>query len=271
MIRIGFLDYINSLPVYYDFMNGKVTGDYKLVKGKPSELNGKIRLGRLEISPVSSYEYAVNWRKYFILPGICLNSINYAKSVLLISKYPIRKLDGKTISLSNTSATSAMALKVLLKDRFGLKNKFIVCKPVLAEMMKKSDACLIIGDEALSVNVPRKYYVYDLGSVWKKTYGHSIVFAIWVVRRRFFNSDRKTAREFHRIILNSLSHGLKNLDIIALMIRTEKKDIKINSVGYFKNLGYRLDESMKAGLIFFYNKLNKCGFTDEHVKLEFMR
>ena len=37
MLRVGKIEYLNTLPVYYGFVTGKVVADVELVEGVPSE------------------------------------------------------------------------------------------------------------------------------------------------------------------------------------------------------------------------------------------
>ena len=56
--RTGHIQFLNCLPIYYGLVTGRGILDLDLVKGTPAELNTMLLEGALDISPVSSIEYA---------------------------------------------------------------------------------------------------------------------------------------------------------------------------------------------------------------------
>ena len=74
LTRLGYLDFINCLPVYYGILEGKVDINAQIIKGFPNQLNSLLAAGDLDISPISSIEYARHQDEYLLLPDICLNS-----------------------------------------------------------------------------------------------------------------------------------------------------------------------------------------------------
>ncbi|GFP25369.1 chorismate dehydratase, partial [Candidatus Hakubella thermalkaliphila] len=55
--RIGHIQFLNCLPLYYGLVTQNVLLDIELVKGTPTELNQFLIRGELDIGPLSSIEY----------------------------------------------------------------------------------------------------------------------------------------------------------------------------------------------------------------------
>ncbi|MBI4753737.1 menaquinone biosynthesis protein, partial [Candidatus Desantisbacteria bacterium] len=146
--RLGYLNFINCLPVYYGILDGTVSIDAQIIPGFPNQLNAWLAAGDLDISPISSIEYARHQNEYLLLADICLNSEGPVKSVVLASKFPIEMLGSKSIALPTTSATSHVLLKILLSH---LNVTYKVKEPSIASMLYDSDAALLIGDDALRI------------------------------------------------------------------------------------------------------------------------
>jgi len=59
-IRLGQVDYLNCYPVYYAIEHDQVPVNAKMFKGYPTKLNEMFLNGKLDITPISSIEYARN-------------------------------------------------------------------------------------------------------------------------------------------------------------------------------------------------------------------
>jgi len=69
MLRVGKIEYLNTVPVYYGFIKGKVPAEgIEFIDDVPSELNRLLREGLLDASVISSYEYIVNQDRYLLFP-----------------------------------------------------------------------------------------------------------------------------------------------------------------------------------------------------------
>ena len=58
--RVGHIQFLNCLPLYYGLVKSHALLDIELIKGTPTELNHLLISGALDISPISSIEYARN-------------------------------------------------------------------------------------------------------------------------------------------------------------------------------------------------------------------
>jgi len=117
MLKVGKIEYLNTVPVYYGFLTGKVSYDsVEFVEDVPSELNRLLREGELDVSVISSYEYLVNSNRYLLLPDFSISARKRVLSVLFLSTVPIHQLHRKDVWLTRSSMTSRELLKFLLRE-----------------------------------------------------------------------------------------------------------------------------------------------------------
>ena len=127
--RVGHIQFINCLPLYYGLVQNNVLLDVELVKGTPTELNKWLLEGKLDISPISSIEYCRNYKDLMLMPNLAVAADGEVKSILFISKVPIEEMDGRLVALSNTSATSQALTRIILRDKYGLAPKYFMIFP----------------------------------------------------------------------------------------------------------------------------------------------
>lgn len=253
-LRVGEINYSNCIPIFYTLKKRHQCADYTFVQGIPSELNQLISDGKIDISPSSSIEYAINPERYLILPELSISSIKKVESILLFSKLPMEELNNKTIALTKASATSTVLLKILLKKMYNYSNTFVEIVDCLEEGLRKYPAYLLIGDEALNENINKKrLFVYDLGELWYNLTGKPFVFALWLVRRESASTQKELIAQFYKDLLASKKEAYKDLVNIV-------DDVKIyNNIGsemlirYWKTISYDLTRKHIEGLLEFYN------------------
>ncbi|MFB3896573.1 MAG: menaquinone biosynthetic enzyme MqnA/MqnD family protein [bacterium] len=259
--RVGRLIYLNSLPVYYGIETKAIPFDAELVKGIPAQLNQWLAEGNLDLSPISSIEYARHQDEYLLLPHLCLNSVELVKSVLLISKVPIEQLDKSKIALSSASATSQVLLKIILASHYKFKPEYRIMPPNLTLMLQESDAALLIGDDTLATPIPETLNIYDLGKLWQQFCGFPVIFVVWAVRKEYAELHKSQLNEISHTLINSLKYGLTHLDKVAELAGQTIPDSVTDMHDYYTRLGYELDDRMMQALLFYYEQaalLNLC-------------
>jgi chorismate dehydratase len=194
-LNIGKIPYANLFPTFYYFENECNLNGYSFITGVPSKLNKMLREGKLDISPSSSIEYLRNKSIYRILPCFSISSSGPIGSILLFSKLPLRKLQGRTIAVSSDSETSAALLKIIFNEFLSLQCRY---RPLVHSRCKNHasfSATLLIGDEAMKEAKKQSFiknreatsgkgkvkelpsdlrvlgtesfpYLYDLGELW---------------------------------------------------------------------------------------------------------
>ncbi|MBI5049325.1 MAG: menaquinone biosynthesis protein [Nitrospirae bacterium] len=169
LLRIGKISYANLFPIYYYLENKCDHSKYKFINGVPSSLNKMLRDGKIDLSPSSSIEFLRRRKKYSIIPWLSISSEGPIRSIFLFSKYPLESLNKKSIAVSSQSETSVVLLKIILRDFYSLKCRFVTVKSgSLKRLLSDFPACLFIGDDAMKA---KKQLTVDSSqlSVNKKT------------------------------------------------------------------------------------------------------
>jgi chorismate dehydratase len=217
--------------------------------------------GEIDLAPISAYFAAQYASEFVILPGHSISSLGAVKTVLLFSWRPdIRELDEATVALTNHSATSVNLLRVLCRERYNIRPKFVTMAQDLPHMMQMAAAALVIGDTALVEGFlhrellrPDGAYgrpsIFDLGDEWLKLTGLPFTFAVWAARRS--KTEALLALDIPRALAASKTAGLANIDHIAAAYAP----ILALPAGvcrrYLYDLRYNLTDSDLTGLIAF--------------------
>lgn len=272
-IRLGQVDYINCLPVYQPVDEGIVPLAAKIVKGPPTRLNSMFINNKLDITPISSVEYARNYRQALILPDLSITADGDVMSILLFSKVPVTELDGARVVLPNSSATSVALLKILLEHYYQVKPEYSTMPPNLAAMLKKADAALLIGDDALIAHHQCQQehctlHITDLGKAWKEFTGEKMVYALWVINRDFVDQRPVDVQEVSAKLVAAKQHSLTNIEpVIQAAIAKCGLPPELMS-RYFQTIEYDFGAEQQKGLMTFYDYAYKSGLLDERVKPE---
>jgi chorismate dehydratase len=194
------------------------------------------------------------------------------KSILLISRYPIERLSGRKIALTNTSATSHVLLKLILSHGYGITPEYTQHEPSLEGMLRGADAALLIGDIALhhSIN-PGDFYLYDLGTEWKRLTGKKMVYAVWAVTRSFTERNGELSRYVFDIFRKSMDYSLGNLEEIAAYAAKWEPFSPSLLGAYFRSLKFDFGSASQAGLLHFYDMAAQDGHIERAPALEFLQ
>ncbi len=250
--RVGKIAYVNTAPFYFNLFEGQPISSF--LEGTPAQINQLMAKGKLDFAPISSLEYALHQDQYFLLPGLCIGSRDFSRSVLLFSRDRIEGLNKAAVVLSKKSLSSAVLLKILLQFKYRFENKFVVSAGTPEEMLEAGDAFLTIGDEALFYQPKEFLYKYDLSELWWNWTELPFCFAVWAVRKEFFRAYPRETFEFLRILKENLERNLQDLEKLlkeALSL-TVASDRFAAVFGYLFNLNYYMDQEMKQGLELFY-------------------
>jgi chorismate dehydratase len=207
-----------------------------------------------------------------LLPDLTVSSNGRVTSILLVSKVPVQKLAARPVALANTSATSQVLARIILKEQYHLTPRYFECPPDLPEMLREADAGLLIGDDALRVWVrqPKELYIYDLGEAWKKLTGEAMVYAVWAVRKTYAAKHPELVSAVFHAFKNSMRLSLENIDEIARDIsRWEQFSVKFLKE-YFKTLRFDFGQEYQRGLLRYYSMAKKVGAIDKVPQLKFV-
>lgn len=256
-LRLGKIGFLNVLPIYFPIEIGAVAHSFTIISGTPSQLNGLMARGELDISAVSSIEYARHPERYLIVPDLSITCKGAVKSVVLLSKVPVHELSRQTILASTHSHTSVSLLKLVLYYLYGFHPNLETgnCSEALNNG-RQPVAMLTIGDEALRLSSHSSYpYRIDLGEAWSSWTGLPFVFALWAVQRSAVETHAPAVHEAIETLLNAKRWGCTNLDIICTEAQKQGTLGFKEARDYYQCLHYDLGEKEKEGLAMFYRYL----------------
>lgn len=270
-LRVGYIPYLNCAPFFQNLKTCGFSG--QIVSGVPSALNAMLQTGALDISPSSSFEYALNSSDYLLLPEHSISSCGPVKSVLLFSPCPPEELQGQKIAITGESATSINLLRVLLLEYMGLNSvdDYVPAETVETLINNKKTA-LLIGDRAMkqAESIPAGVQVYDLGELWHKKTGLPFVFALWILRRDSAQRAPEAVRALKSQLDKSIRQAFDDLSLLAKDSGAADKDIT-RLVDYWQTIDYTLTNRHLEGLNLFFTLCCKHQLLADLPKIEFFQ
>ena len=270
--RVGHIQFLNCLPLYYGLVHDGVVVDLELTRGTPTELNRQLLEGQLDISPISSVEYLRHADELLLLPDLTVSSDGPVKSIVLASRVPAAALDGRPVALANTSATSQVLARIVLAERYGVAPHYFECPPDLEAMLARADAALLIGDPALRVlfRPPAGLHCYDLGDEWQRLTSCAMVYAVWAVRREYAARAPHLVREVLDAFRRSLAFSLDHVDEIARAASRWERFPPETLAAYFRTLRFEFGERYQDGLRAYAGRAVQHGALQRVPELEFV-
>jgi len=287
-LRISVVEYLNTAPLVWGFVDGPLQGKYDLSFTVPSQCAEALRRGDADVAIIPAIEYQ-RIENIVALPGMSVAAKREVRSILVVAKKPIDM--AKKIALDSSSRSSAALVRLLAKDLWNIQPEFVEASPDPSEMLKQADAALVIGDPALRVAlkmdalagrapsgeqccqgdpddmpVPgfETLFVYDVAYQWEEMTGKPCVLAIWAGRR-----DAVTA-EVLADFQASKQYGLERAREIA-EAASIKLDLPPKALYRYltENINFDLDEENLAGLQLFFERAAAAGLIPRHRPLEF--
>ncbi len=261
-MRLGYIDYLNCFPFYYQMFEKEQLEDVSVVPAYPSGLNAMIAKGDLDVSPISSAAFASIQNDTHLLKEFCLSSIGYVRSVVLVSNCPIEDLGGRKVGLSSASQTSVVLLKLLLQKYYRI-NPVYVPSPPLPDFAAL-DAALVIGNEAMIDSIARVKFMYDIGELWLLKTGHAVVFAVFALRDEALARKRQTIDA----VITSFRQSLQCLEsdraslIAAASARYPDFDVKFIDE-YYRLLKFSFTDELRKALKFYFDLAAEEGLLEK--------
>ncbi|HEY3367103.1 MAG TPA: menaquinone biosynthesis protein [Symbiobacteriaceae bacterium] len=265
-VRLGYIDYLNCLPVYYGIEQGIINLPVAVKKGPPAELNQLFVQGALDITPISSIEYGRHAADSVILPDLSIAADGRVTSVLIFTKRPLAELDGCKFALTNHSATSVVLTKIIMQERYGVRPEYYAAPPDPVQMLTEADACLIIGDNALLAAADPALkerfptlQIVDLGEAFKALTGEIMVFALWVIRREFADRNPDGVRLVAKLFRASRDYAEAHMgELVEEALR--RRNLPRTAVEeHFRQIRHHFTEPYKRGLRAYFALALKIG------------
>ena len=176
-VRLGAVDYLNARPLVYGL---ELRPEFAVQFDPPSKCAALLHEGSIDVGMIPSIEY-LRGSQYCAVPDMAIVSEGPVASVALFATGPVEAV--RTVAADTSSRSSNGLLRVLCRERFGIDPEFIPMAPRPAEMLRRCDAALVIGDAALffdhAAHGARKI---DLGEQWTAMTGLPFVWAFWAGR-----------------------------------------------------------------------------------------
>ncbi len=256
-LRISAISYLNTAPLMWDFEHGDVRSGFDISYTLPSQCAKALEEGSADIGIIPAAAYA-RVSGLAIVPGVAIASRGAVRSILLVSKVPLEKI--QSVALDTSSLTSVALTKVLFAKCWAAEPQFTPMAPHIGQMLDRHDAGLLIGDPALQVDRSR-YLVYDLAEEWIRLTGKPFVFAFWAVRYVAL-THAPAALDLAAIFQTSRDHGLEpeNLTHISRQWGPRLGLDETEVASYLtENIHYYLDEACLDGMRLFYQLAEECG------------
>lgn len=272
-LRVGKVNFINTLPIFYPLESGAVGHHFQIVNGTPAALNSMLAAGELDLGLISSVEYGRRFERYLLLPDLSISCKARVRSVLLLSRKPLEELDGEEILLTPKSDTSIALLKLLFSRRLKIQPRYRIADYHLpgGKWPRGAVAVLAIGDDALQLRKRAEVEIaLDLGAAWHEWTGQSFVFAVWALRRETLAQRDGLVHQAHTALLEARDYGLRHLEKIALDTGQCSWFSKLECIQYLQTIEYDLDPDKQAGLKLFFDLLYETGELSQRVPLNFL-
>jgi len=255
LLRVGFIDYLNCLPLRLGLeATGGLEG-VELVTGPPAAVNAALLRGEVDVAIVSTVAWARNVGRLRRLPGFGIASDGEVMSVLLARRgdaLPLPK--ARSVALTNESATSHVLAQLTLERFLGAAPLYEVVSDGPEGVLARYDAALFIGDTALEVRRTPGIEALDLGAVWREQTGLPMVYAVWAARRAGVDAERLA--EWERQVGAAVRWAEDNLDVVVVEALRRGAPADENGLrAYFgRAIRYRLGGREENGLARFVSE-----------------
>jgi len=279
-LRISIVQYLNTAPLVRGFTHGPLRGKYDLSFTVPSQCAEALRSGAADIAIIPAIEYQ-RIPNLVILPDLSIASKERVRSLLIVSKVPIRQ--ARRIALDTSSRSTQALTRILCDKHWKIAPEFHQAAPELADMLRNADAALVIGDPALriaiaaeakakpgpdgevicdgkTVGLPEipKLHIHDVVQEWRHLTSRPAVLAVWAARPEIASIE--LADEF----LASREFGMAHLREICaeasqeLSLPERELDLYLRN-----NIDYSLDDDNRNGLLAYYAHAYRLGLLEK--------
>lgn len=270
-MKIGQSHFKNTDFIYYPINKGLLSADgMEYVRAHPPALGKMLKTGEVDIAPTSSIIYAKNFNDFYILPDFSVSAHGRTGSILLFSELSgLQDMEGKTVAVPGTSASSSALLEIILKMK-GINADILYHEePDLDAMLNLADAGLLIGDHALKANYDGRRVLCDLGEEWKGLTGHVMVYALWVIRKEAADKNPEEVSMFYDRLVLSRRRAREEIDTISAQLAGDLGVGHEFMKGHLETLDYGLGSSVIKGLKEYFARAYEFGILDEKPILNF--
>jgi chorismate dehydratase len=257
VVRLGAVGYLNARPLVYQLDRSP---NFSLRFDLPSKCADLLHSGAIDVGLIPSIEY-VRGGPLAIVPDVAIASHGPVTSVMLYATQPIDQV--RSIAMDTSSRTSVALVRVLCAKLFKINPTFEPLGPDLDSMLKRCDAALMIGDNALfqSPDVERPFQgrgsavdVIDLGEAWSRLTGLPFVYAFWAGKPGVLTPARVQELQATR------DRGVAEAETVAREYLADWPERQAPGARYLRdNIKYHFGDDERAGLELFYRYASEIG------------
>lgn len=269
MIKLGHINYLNCIPVHGGIIMKKVPFQGELISGTPNQLNKLLELGEIDVSPSSSAELI---KGHKVLPNFSISGKVDVKSIILVTNHHLEEIKSGLFYITSHSATSALLLKVILKEFYQIEATYKVFDPEnhsLSSLIKSSAGVLYIGDFALKLNETENLHKNDLAHIWYRKTGLPFTFALWQLRNGFDREGKKIAH-LYQSLTESFEYFKSEPANLAEHFKEEFNMDVDEILNYWKSLSFELSSSHLESLNLYFRLAKKHDFIKTVPKIAFV-
>jgi chorismate dehydratase len=248
--RLGQISFINNLPVVLPIQRGLVDLAAETTYANPAELNAAYAKDLLDVGAMSSFFY-LQQPDFKLVETVSISCVKEVGSVLFFCRRQPKDLEGATIAVPASSATSTNLLQVLLRERHGVAvNIQVQSKPDLLD--ERFAGALVIGDHALHVDKlwSRSFERIDLGQWWHHGTGLPMVFGVWAAANNWHDENRDRFNEISCSLGRAAEIGLSELFSEVVLVASERTGLDAATLGHYykEQLNYEMTPQHHEGL-----------------------
>lgn len=266
MVTLGHINYLNCIPVHGAILLKLVPFEGKIIEGNPAYLNRLLEMGQLTASPSSSFEII---KGYKIFKGFSISSRSSVKSIILFTKKELSKMKRGIFYITSHSQTSAMLLRLILKEFYAIEANFQSFDPSkkdLKKLIDKGDGVLYIGDYALKIGAYEEGFSYDLGELWYNFTGLPFTFALWQISK--IEHNRSDILYLYDCLKKSYNFFLTNKELLAESFSDRMGFNRDFILDYWSYLSFDLTDEHIKGLNLFFKLLRKNNLIDKEPQID---
>jgi predicted solute-binding protein len=225
--RIGIISQRFAQPLFLGLRRGD-NPSFELIEESSAQLAIKLREKNLDGAFLSPIDYAKDYSMYRIVPEVGAVSEGESGTILLFFRENIARINTLAINPGDTS--EIVLASIIFQEKYDTKLKIIPTTESLEDALKKADAFLAVGDEALRLqDKPNKM---DLVDEWKDITELPYVHGTWV------SPEGSLTKDEIEILISSSKQVDETVTEVVPQFRYNLDDIAVKALGEFFRMAY---------------------------------
>jgi len=253
-VTVGLIKDIFAQPLTYALENNTIAHPCTLRYSSLAENARQLEAGEVDIALISPIDYAKHSMDWEIVPGLGIASYGVTGAAKLLFKKDLINIS--TIASDLRFPTEMVVAQLAFIEKTGEKPQFITQGVQPGIIPEKTDAVLLVGDDALPVKTIQEG-VFDIAEEWNDVIGLPLVHAVFAVKRNTISPTTAA------ILLQSHSYYQEHKDtIIQELSKSRGIDQERLNIHLNEEIRYTLDELDTDGMkeifrhCFFHTMLN---------------